>query len=60
MITTVRPIGSFKVLSFLQEQMDAKLPIDTFERVLELATEGCRAIAVFMREVNFCHVLFLM
>uniref|UniRef100_A0A7N0RCP5 Exosome complex component RRP41 homolog n=1 Tax=Kalanchoe fedtschenkoi TaxID=63787 RepID=A0A7N0RCP5_KALFE len=32
-------------------QMDAKLPIDTFENVMQLATEGCKAIANYIREV---------
>ncbi|KAM0886122.1 hypothetical protein ACQ4PT_029893 [Festuca glaucescens] len=32
-------------------QMDAKLPMDTFETVMELATEGCKAIATYIREV---------
>jgi hypothetical protein len=32
--------------------MDAKLPMDTFETVMELATEGCKAIATYIREVN--------
>jgi exosome complex component RRP41 len=32
--------------------MDAKLPMDTFENVMELAIEGCKAIANYIREVN--------
>ncbi|KAL6618804.1 hypothetical protein ACP70R_033943 [Stipagrostis hirtigluma subsp. patula] len=32
-------------------QMDAKLPMDTFENVMELAIEGCKAIATYIREV---------
>jgi len=32
-------------------QMDAKLPIDTFENVMGLAIEGCKAIATYIREV---------
>eukprot|EP00258_Populus_trichocarpa_P024139 XP_024440158.1 exosome complex component RRP41 homolog isoform X2 [Populus trichocarpa] len=32
-------------------QMDAKLPIDTFENVMQLAVEGCKAIANYIREV---------
>ncbi|KAG8066590.1 hypothetical protein GUJ93_ZPchr0004g40371 [Zizania palustris] len=32
-------------------QMDAKLPMDTFENVMELAIEGCKAIANYIREV---------
>ncbi|KAL6848959.1 hypothetical protein ACP4OV_021542 [Aristida adscensionis] len=32
-------------------QMDAKLPMDTFEYVMELAIEGCKAIATYIREV---------
>ncbi|KAJ7533228.1 hypothetical protein O6H91_13G038500 [Diphasiastrum complanatum] len=31
-------------------QMDSKLPIDLFEKVLELATEGAKATAEYMRE----------
>ena len=33
-------------------QMDSKVPIETFEKVLELATEGAKAVATFMREVS--------
>ena len=40
-------------------QMDAKLPMDTFENVMELAIEGCKAIATYIREVHifllFCY-----
>jgi exosome complex component RRP41 len=32
-------------------QMDAKLPMDTFENVMGLAIEGCKAIATYIREV---------
>ncbi|KAJ0045401.1 hypothetical protein Pint_06475 [Pistacia integerrima] len=32
-------------------QMDAKLPTDTFEDVMQLATEGCKAVANYIREV---------
>uniref|UniRef100_A0A2P2L8M4 Exosome complex component RRP41 isoform X2 n=1 Tax=Rhizophora mucronata TaxID=61149 RepID=A0A2P2L8M4_RHIMU len=32
-------------------QMDAKLPIDTLENVMQLAVEGCKAIANYIREV---------
>jgi exosome complex component RRP41 len=32
--------------------MDAKLPMDTFETVMDLAIEGCKAIANYIREVN--------
>ncbi|CAN0825164.1 Exosome complex component RRP41 homolog [Linum grandiflorum] len=32
-------------------QMDAKLPIDIFENVMQLATEGCKAIATYIREI---------
>ncbi|GLT46616.1 hypothetical protein SLA2020_203600 [Shorea laevis] len=32
-------------------QMDAKLPVDIFEDVMQLATEGCKAIANYIREV---------
>ncbi|RLN00463.1 hypothetical protein C2845_PM06G01890 [Panicum miliaceum] len=32
-------------------QMDAKLPMDTFEDVMGLSIEGCKAIATYIREV---------
>ncbi|KAI3958813.1 hypothetical protein MKX01_023489 [Papaver californicum] len=32
-------------------QMDAKLPMETFETVMQLAVEGCKAIANYIREV---------
>ncbi|CAM0908770.1 unnamed protein product [Alopecurus aequalis] len=32
-------------------QMHAKLPMDTLETVMDLATEGCKAIATYIREV---------
>ncbi|GFS38750.1 3'-5'-exoribonuclease family protein [Actinidia rufa] len=32
-------------------QMDAKLPMDTFENVMQLAIEGCKAVATYIREV---------
>uniref|UniRef100_A0A1D1Y642 Exosome complex component RRP41 n=1 Tax=Anthurium amnicola TaxID=1678845 RepID=A0A1D1Y642_9ARAE len=32
-------------------QMDAKLPIDIFENVMQLAIEGCKAIANLIRQV---------
>ncbi|KAH7578015.1 hypothetical protein JRO89_XS01G0328800 [Xanthoceras sorbifolium] len=32
-------------------QMDAKLPTNIFEDVMQLATEGCKAIANYIREV---------
>jgi exosome complex component RRP41 len=38
--------------------MDAKLPMDTFETVMELATEGCKAIATYIREVTSFFLLF--
>ncbi|KGN50449.1 exosome complex component RRP41 homolog [Cucumis sativus] len=36
-------------------QMDAKLPIDVFEDVMELAIEGCKAIATYIRNVMLEH-----
>ncbi|KAF8412155.1 hypothetical protein HHK36_000111 [Tetracentron sinense] len=33
-------------------QMDAKLPMDIFENVMQLAIEGCKAIANYIREVR--------
>ncbi|KAK3005368.1 hypothetical protein RJ639_015471 [Escallonia herrerae] len=32
-------------------QMDARLPIDIFENVVQLATEGCKAVANYIHEV---------
>lgn len=32
-------------------QMDAKLPVDIFENVMQLAIEGCKAIATYIGEV---------
>ncbi|XP_047324641.1 exosome complex component RRP41 homolog [Impatiens glandulifera] len=32
-------------------QMDAKLQMDTFENVMQLAVEGCKAIASYIKEV---------
>ncbi|CAI0453184.1 unnamed protein product [Linum tenue] len=32
-------------------QMDAKLPVDIVENVMQLAIEGCKAIATYIREV---------
>ncbi|CAN1157243.1 Exosome complex component RRP41 homolog [Linum perenne] len=32
-------------------QMDAKLPVDILENVMQLATEGCKAIATYIREI---------
>ena len=38
--------------------MDSKLPIDILENVMQLAIEGCKAIANYIREVrtsrHFC------
>ena len=39
-------------------QMDAKLPMDTFENVMGLAIEGCKAIATHIREVHIFLLLF--
>ncbi|CAA3006290.1 exosome complex component RRP41 homolog [Olea europaea subsp. europaea] len=45
-------------------QMDAKLPIDIFENVMQLAIEGCKAVANYIREVRafnlicFLHCFF--
>jgi len=38
--------------------MDAKLPMDTFENVMGLAIEGCKAIASYIREVNNFLLIF--
>ena len=32
--------------------MDAKLPMDIFENVMQLAIEGCKAVAHYIREVR--------
>ncbi|KAG5039448.1 hypothetical protein JHK85_011924 [Glycine max] len=32
-------------------QMDSKLPIDILENVMQLAIEGCKAIANYIREI---------
>lgn len=32
-------------------QMDSKLPMDIFENVMQLATEGCKAVANYIHEV---------
>lgn len=32
--------------------MDAKLPTNTFEDVMQLAIEGCKAVANYIREVR--------
>ncbi|XP_004299129.1 PREDICTED: exosome complex component RRP41-like [Fragaria vesca subsp. vesca] len=32
-------------------QMDAKLSLDTFENVMQLAIEGCKAVADYIREI---------
>jgi len=39
-------------------QMDAKLPMDIFENVMQLAIEGCKAIAQYIREVRNHATLF--
>lgn len=33
-------------------QMDSKLPMDIFETVMQLATEGCKAVANYIHEVR--------
>ncbi|CAI5964444.1 unnamed protein product [Closterium sp. NIES-64] len=48
---TVGYLPSFDKISLLQ--MDAKLPMDTFEEVVKLAVTGCKAIAHRMRQVRF-------
>lgn len=34
--------------------MDSKLPIDMLDNVMQLAIEGCKAVANYMREVRTC------
>jgi exosome complex component RRP41 len=38
--------------------MDAKLPMDTFEDVMGLSIEGCKAIATYIREVHNFLLIF--
>jgi exosome complex component RRP41 len=35
--------------------MDNKLPVDTFTGVMQLALDGCKAVATFMREALLEH-----
>lgn len=45
-------VGYFPKLEKLSLlQMDSKVPVDTFEKVLELATEGAKAVATYIREI---------
>ena len=37
--------------------MDSKLPLDIFENVMQLATEGCKAIAKELREVSITRLV---
>nr|XP_023875522.1 exosome complex component RRP41 homolog [Quercus suber] len=41
-----------KLDKFTVLQMDSKLPIDIFENVMQLAIEGCKAVANYIREVK--------
>ncbi|CAI5506886.1 unnamed protein product [Closterium sp. Naga37s-1] len=50
---TVGYLPSSDKISLLQ--MDAKLPMDTFEEVVKLAVTGCKAIAHRMRQVLLEH-----
>ncbi|KAL6216900.1 hypothetical protein ACLB2K_010118 [Fragaria x ananassa] len=36
------------------DKMDAKLSLDTFENVKQLAIEGCKAVADYIREAGYC------
>lgn len=36
-------------------QMDNRLPIETFERVLEMAKDGCKSVSQFMRSELLAH-----
>lgn len=40
-------------------QMDNRLPLETFQSVVELAMKGCKAIASFMREELLEHTRLL-
>lgn len=47
----VLPISDLKMI-VSSRQMDAKLQLDTFENVMQLAIEGCKAVAAYIREVR--------
>lgn len=36
-------------------QMDAKLPMETFEEVMALAVEGCKTVETYIREILLEH-----
>ncbi|RZR76014.1 hypothetical protein BHM03_00000618 [Ensete ventricosum] len=40
------------IVVLVKFQMDAKLPLDIFENVMQLAIEGCKAIAQYIRGVR--------
>lgn len=40
-------------------QSDSKVSIDTFEEVMDLATEGSKAVAAFMKEALVDHVKYM-
>lgn len=40
------------IVMLVKFQMDAKLPMDIFENVMQLAIEGCKAIAQYIRGVR--------
>lgn len=41
----------FGLIQILIRQMDSKLQVDVFENVMQLAVEGCKAVATYIREV---------
>ncbi|KAF9617760.1 hypothetical protein IFM89_038522, partial [Coptis chinensis] len=47
---TVGMLSKLEKVTLLQ--MDAKLPMETFETVMQLAMEGCKAVANYIREVK--------
>ncbi|KAL5989243.1 hypothetical protein ACLOJK_010133 [Asimina triloba] len=55
---TVRLLAKMDKVTLLQEfQMDAKLPMAIFENVMQLAIEGCIAVAHYIREVGGPRIL---
>jgi hypothetical protein len=59
LVWSARRVMPYPCLPKFPLQMDSKVPIETFEKVLELATKGVKAIATFMREVSSSRFAFL-
>ncbi|XLU49368.1 hypothetical protein S245_044182, partial [Arachis hypogaea] len=49
LVVTVRILPKLDKVTLLQ--IDFKLPIDILKNVMQLATEGCKAVANYIREV---------